>query len=120
MCIVVLFGADCRSGGSRIAVSALSMLIDSSAKLLLLDIFLEWVLSLSFDYVPARGRFLPYRLARTVILGLFPHILFGQVLETRKKLQRCAEVVWHHVCYVLGYVVILSSRASHSQATPLL
>lgn len=78
MCIVVLFGADCRSGGSRIAVSALSMLIDSSAKLLLLDIFLEWVLSLSFDYVPARGRFLPYRLARTVILGLFPHILFGQ------------------------------------------
>ena len=78
MCIVVLFGASCRSGGSRIEVSASSMLIDSSAKLLLLDIFLEWVLSLSFDYMPASGRFLPYRLARTVILGLFPHILFGQ------------------------------------------
>ena len=49
-----------------------------------------------------------------------PAHIVRAVLETRKKLQRCAEVVWHHVCYVLGYVVSLSSRASHSQATPLL
>lgn len=49
-----------------------------------------------------------------------PAHIVRAVLETRKKLQRCAEVVWHHVCYVLGYAVSLSSRASHSQATPLL
>ena len=38
-----------------------------------------------------------------------PAHIVRAVLETRKKLQRCAEVVWHHVCYVLGYVVSLSS-----------
>ena len=38
-----------------------------------------------------------------------PAHIVRAVLETRKKLQRCAEVVWHHVCSVLGYVVSLSS-----------
>jgi transposase InsO family protein len=38
-----------------------------------------------------------------------PAHIVRAVLETRKKLQRCAEVVWHHVCYVLGYAVSLSS-----------
>lgn len=31
------------------------------------------------------------------------------VLETRERLQRCAEVVWHHVTVVLGLAVSLSS-----------
>lgn len=38
-----------------------------------------------------------------------PESVAAQVLEARRYLNRCAEVVWHHVTHILGLVISLSS-----------